>query len=435
MKLAQQLTILKPIINVNMCFLGIEFCWALLMPNISSIFLFLGAMPSTLAYLWLAPPLIGLIIQPIIGQLSDNTVSRYGKRKPYIFVGLILTCILCILLPFAKSLWLGAAVLWLLIAVVNVAHQPMRGLAVDVIPHDHLTLGFAMQMGLMGLGSIIGIAMPYLFNKFPPINIPGAYQPSMLTLAFFMAGVIALITGLWTCMSVKEHYNPADMMNRKKSSIFGIFKEIFVHIFDMPKILKQISIVQFLLWVAFFVLFAYFNLGIAQKMFGLPPGADIDHNVQYKALMAKATVYTSLCFIFFQLSSFLVSLVLPIIVRFIHRKTWLTFTLVLGGIGLLSTFISPAYYIFAAITMGIAWGSSLITHFTMLATNLPKGKMGLYMGLFNIANTVSQIVTGILLGPIIRYVFHDQVFTVVALSGVFLFLAAIFNQRIEDKGK
>jgi len=434
MSIAERLNILRPIINVNMCFFGIELCWALLMANISTVLIFLGAMPATLAYLWLAPPLIGLIMQPVVGQISDNTVSRYGKRIPYMFVGLILGCLLCFLLPFAKSLWLGTILLWLLLIVVNVAHQPMRALAVDIIPHSHLTFGFAIQMCLIGAGSIVGTAMPYLLNRFSTISIQGAYQPVFITLSLFVAGILALMTGLWTCFTIKEASDPTPTVARERISVFKAFKDVYENTLHMPKILKQISVAQFLTWIGLFTTFAYLNLSIAQTMFGLPPGADINHNAFNKALMVKATSYNSLCFLCFQISSFIVALALPGIVRFINRKTWLSFSLVLGGIGLLSTFITPAHYIFTTVALGVSWGSGIL-YLTMIATNLPKEKMGLYMGLFNIANTASQIFTGLILGPIIKYFLHNQVHGLVAFSGLFLLLAAIFNQRIEDKGK
>ena len=204
----------------------------------------------------------------------------------------------------------------------------------------------------------------------------------------------------------------------------------------MPSLLKQISLVQFLIWVGFFILFAYFNVSIAQTLFGLPPGAEVKGNPVYSGMIAKATIFNSLCFSFFQFSGFGISLLVPLITIWIPRKLVATLSLVLGGLGLLSIPLKPELNYFTAATMlGIAWGCSTSVHLAMIASNLDKKRMGLYNGLFIIANCLSQIVTGLLAGPIIKYVFHDRVFHIVAYSGIFFLIAAICNQLIRDLGE
>ena len=418
----------KDIINVNFGMLGFEFCWALLMPNSSAILLYLGATIPMLAYLWLLPPFVGLIINPVIGHLSDLTTTRFGRRRPYIFGGIIAVFLFCIAIPYANTLWLGTLLLALLIAVLNLAQNPLRALTADIIPKHHLTTGFSVQMIFFGLGAIIGAAMPWIFGDIS-FNFTGTKQPGFLTLAFFVGGVLTLLTGLWTCFFVKEkpHDDKGDITS---------FKQIFNHIFRMPRLLKQISVVQFLMWVGFFILFAYYTVSIAQTLFGLPPGVKVKGNPAYSEMMGKAIIFNSLCFIFFQFSSFGVAFLIPVITKWIPRKLVATLSLVLGGLGLLSIPLKPDMnYFTAAITLGIAWGCSTSVHLAMIASNLDKKRMGLYNGLFLIANCLSQIITGLIAGPIIKYVFHDRVFHIVAYSGIFFLIAAICNHFIRDLGE
>ncbi|MCB1082714.1 MAG: MFS transporter [Simkania sp.] len=424
-----KMRVYKDIINVNFGMLGFEFCWALLMPNSSAILLYLGASTSLLAYLWLLPPFVGLVINPLVGHLSDLTTTRFGRRRPYIFGGIIAVCVFCIAVPYATSLWLGTIFLALLIAVLNFAQNPLRALTADIIPHIHLTTGFSIQMIFFGLGAILGAAMPWMFGD-TAIKFTGAYQPSFLTLAFFVGGVLTLLAGLWTCFFVKEKPFVNDQEVKPN------FKELFKLIFKMPLLLKQISLVQFLKWVGFFILFAYYNVSIAQTLFGLPSGAKVMGNPAYAEIVKKATIFNSFCFIFFQLSSFVVAFLIPMLTTWIPRKLVATVALVLGGLGLLSIPLKPEInYFTAAITLGIAWGCSTSVHLAMIASNLAKERMGLYNGLFLIANCLSQIATGLIAGPVIKYVFHGQVFQIVAYSGLFFLIAAICNQLIHDLGE
>lgn len=421
----------KEIVNVNFGILGLEFCWALLLPNCSTLLLFLGATPSMLAYLWLLPPLLGLIVNPVIGQLSDLTTSRFGKRRPYIFLGLIAVCLFCFAIPYAGSLWMGTLILSILIVVLNVAQNPIRALAADIIPKHQLTQGFSVQMIFLGLGAMLGAAMPWLLKDYSAI-LPGTYQPSSLSIAFFIGGVLSILTGIWTCFKIKE--KPANALSGNANSILHGLKQLWVHIFDMPKLLKQISLVQFLMWIGFFILFAYFNLGIAQSLFGLPNDADISQNPHSVEIMKRATAYNSLCFIFFQFSSFLMALTIPLITRWLQRKHLASLSLALGGIGLLGILFLPmAFYLPAAILLGITWGCASTIHLAMIASHLPAHQMGLYTGLFPIANCLSQLFTGLLAGPIIKYFLDNQVAYLISLSGIFLLIAAIYNQSIKDE--
>lgn len=424
---------LSHIINVNFGLLGIAFCSAIFYPYTSMIFVFLGAKPAMVAYLWLIPPIVGLFLQPIIGHLSDHGVSKYGKRRPYILIGIISILLLSCLLPFCGSLWSGAIVLGLLVAVVNIAQVPLRSLVAETIPKHQLTFGFSVQAIFLGIGAASAASLPWLLNKLldPHTMIPFVHQPTFLALAFFICGVVALATGLWTCIRTQERADPTKTIENKLALFSGL-RNIFSHFWGMPKVLRRISITQFFLWSGYFIFLAYFNLSIAE-VFGLPPGSDVTTNPQYKAIAEKATIYSSLCFVAFQLSSLFIAMMIPMLTRFIHRKHLLSITASIAGLSLLALLLNPLqYFIPAAIGLGLVWGSSFAIHYAMVASNLSKEKIGLYLGIFNVAVTSAQICMGLILAPIVKDLLNNRVNGIVSLSGVLFIIAAILNLRIND---
>ncbi len=427
---------LSHIINVNFGLLGIAFCTAIFYPYTSMVFVFLGAEPSMVAYLWLIPPMVGLILQPIIGHVSDRTVSKYGKRRPYILIAILSILLFSFLLPFCGSLLSSAIVLGLLVAVVNLAQVPMRSLVAETIPKHQLTFGFSVQAIFLGIGATCASALPWLLNKWlnPNTSIPLVHQPTFLAIAFFICGAVAVCTGAWTCIRTPEATDPIKKVEGKLALFTG-FRDILSHFFAMPKVLRQISITEFFIWSGYFIFLAYFNLSIAEIL-GLPPGADVMANPQYKAIAEKATVYSSLCFVCFQLSSLFTAIMIPIFTRYIHRKKLLSINLVIAGLGLLAIMLNPSqYFIPAAIALGFAWGSSAPIHFAMVASNLAKEKMGLYLGIFNVGVTSAQIIAGLSLAPIIKHLLNNHVVEVVSFAGFLFIVAAVFNLRISDQEK
>lgn len=427
---------LSHIINVNFGLLGIAFCSAIFYPYTSMVFIFLGAEPATVAYLWLIPPMIGLFLQPIIGHLSDRTVTKYGKRRPYILVGIISILLFSFLLPFCGSLASSAIVLGLLVAVVNIAQVPLRSLVAETIPKHQLTFGFSVQAIFLGVGATCASALPWLLNKWldPNMVIPLVHQPAFLAVAFFICGIVALCTGLWTCIRTPEISDPTKTVESKLAVFTGL-RDILSHFWAMPKVLRRISITQFFLWSGYFIFLAYFNLSIAE-IFGLPPGSDVTTNPEYKAIAKNATVYSSLCFVSFQLSSLFIAMMIPVLTRFIHRKKLLSITVSVAGLSLLALSLNPSqYFIPAAIGLGLAWGSSFAIHYAMVASNLAKEKIGLYLGIFNVAVTSAQICMGLALALIIKHLLHNRVIEVVVFSGWFFIIAAALNLRINDEEK
>lgn len=423
---------LREIINVNFGILGVEFCWALFTPNMSPILVFLGAKPSSLAFLWILPPLIGLIISPFIGHISDLTITPYGKRRPYIFFGIFGIFIMCFVIPFIKTLWVQAFTIIFLVAFLNIVHQPLRSLVADIIPKHQLTFGFSVHLIFVGLGAAMGSAMPMLFRE-TSLTIPDTHQPEFLTLSFFVAGILLLITGLVTCIKTKENLN----VKRADTAISlnVVLKAIFSHFLAIPKIVKLIFIVQFLIWIGYFLVFAYNALSIAETKFGLPPGADVYNIQKYKEIMKKATIYNNVCFIYFQISSFLISFIIPFVTKWISRKILLSIVLLCGGVGLLSVNMGPAAYIPALIVLGMGFTSSIGIHLAMMTANLPKTQIGLNTGTLIVANCLPQIVAGLLAGPILKYLVHERVTEVIAYSGIFLIIGAVCNQFIHDNEK
>jgi maltose/moltooligosaccharide transporter len=336
---------------------------------------------------------------------------------------------MCFITPFVKSLWIQACIISLLVAFLNIVHQPLRSLVADIIPKHQLTLGFSVHLTFVGLGTVLGSAMPVLFRE-TSLNVPATYQPSFLTLSFFVAGVLSLLTGLVTCIKTKENLTKKQ---KKTISLIGVLKTIFTHYLKMPRILKLISCVQFLIWISYFLVFAYFALSIAQTIFGLPPGADVYNISKYKELMERAAAHNSICFIYFQISGCLMSFTIPFITKLISRKTLLSIILLCGGIGLLSLIIdAKTYYLPALIILGMGFTSSIGIHLAILRANLPQTQTGLNTGMLIVANCTPQIVAGLLAGVIIKYITHEIVTPVIAYSGIFLIIGAICNQCIQS---
>ncbi len=425
--------------NMSFGFLGIQFGFALQNGNASRILGIFGADVEHLSWFWLAAPLTGMIIQPIIGYYSDHTWTSLGRRRPYFLAGAILASAALMFMPNANllvtvlpPLYVGAGILMIMDASFNVAMEPFRALVADLLPSDQRTLGFAIQTFLIGLGAVVGSWLPYIFAEFFGVakSAPAGEVPFNVTLSFYVGAVIFLIAILWTVVTTKEF--PPDEYAKgdydKEPSKKGI-AQIISDFANMPKTMKQLGIVQFFSWFALFSMWVFSTPAIATHVYGLAAGDNLSEAYQ------DAGNWVSGLFGIYNGISAVYALLLPAIALKIGRKLTHAVSLTAGGIGLISIYFihDPMVLIFPMVGIGIAWASILAMPYAMLAGAIPAYKMGIYMGVFNFFITLPQIVNGVIGGPIVKHLYGSQAVYSLVMAGVFLLIAAFCVRFVDDK--
>ena len=425
-----------------MGFLGIQFGYALQNANASRILQTFGADIEQLSWFWLAAPITGMIIQPIIGHYSDHTWTRLGRRRPFFLVGAILAAIALVLMPnagvfasFLPAMFIGAGFLMIMDASFNVAMEPFRALVADMLPADQSTLGFSIQTFLIGIGAVVGSWLPYVMAQWFGISkvaVNGGI-PDNVVFSFYIGAAVMIIAILWTISTTKE-YSPEELagFNADKEIVEeekSKFSDIFRDIVAMPKTMKQLAPVQFFSWIALFGMWVFTTPAVAQHVYGL---AVTDTK---SALYQDAGNWVGIIFGVYNGVAMIYALLLPAIAHLIGRKLTHSVSLTAGAIGLISIYFitNPTMLIFSMIGVGMAWGSILSMPYAILAPSLPVRKMGIYMGIFNIFITVPQIINGFFGGMIIKRFFDSQAIYALIMSGVFLLIAAISVLWVEDK--
>ena len=430
------------ILSLSMGFLGIQFGYALQNANASRILQTFGADIEQLSWFWLAAPITGMIIQPIIGHYSDHTWTKLGRRRPFFLVGAILASIALILMPNAgvfanvlPAMFIGAGFLMIMDASFNVAMEPFRALVADMLPADQSTLGFSIQTFLIGVGAVIGSWLPYIMAEWLGISKVAANGgiPDNVVFSFYVGAAIMIITILWTVFTTKE-YSPEELavFNAENETIVqeeSKFTDIFRDIVAMPKTMKQLGLVQFFSWIALFGMWVFTTPAVAQHVYGL---AVTDTK---SVLYQDAGNWVGIIFGVYNGVAMIYALLLPSIAHKIGRKMTHSLSLIAGAIGLLSIYFitNPPNLIYSMIGVGMAWGSILSMPYAILAPALPLRKMGIYMGIFNIFITVPQIINGLFGGMVVKRIFDSQAIFALIMSGCFLIIAAISVLWVEDK--
>ena len=420
-------------------FLGIQFGFALQNGNASRILGIFGADVEHLSWFWLAAPLTGMIIQPIIGYYSDRTWTSLGRRRPYFLAGAILASGALIFMPNASilvsilpPLYVGAGILMVMDASFNVAMEPFRALVADLLPSDQRTLGFSVQTCLIGIGAVIGSWLPYVFAEVFDVQKTAAegVVPFNLTLSFYVGAVVFLFAILWTVITTKEF--PPDVYQKekdKKESAGKGISQILRDFAGMPKTMKQLGVVQFFSWFALFSMWVFSTSAIATHVYGLPVGDTSSATYQ------DAGNWVSGLFGIYNGVSAVYALLLPAIALKIGRKLTHSVSLTIGGIGLISIYFihDPFVLIIPMIGIGIAWASILSMPYSILAGAIPAHKMGIYMGVFNFFITLPQIINGIIGGPIVKYLYGSHAIYSLVMAGVFLIIAAFCTRFVDDQ--
>lgn len=431
--------------NMSFGFLGIQFGWALQMANMSAIYEYLGADAHQIPMLWLAAPLTGLLVQPIIGHMSDRTWTRLGRRRPYFLVGALLASAALVLMPNASALWMAAGLLWIMDASINVSMEPFRAFVADLLPEEQRTRGFTMQALFIGLGAVVASMMPWLLTDV--FHVGGATTPGSIPLAvrlsFYVGSAAFLGAVLWTVFTTKE-YPPEDMeafrkMKAEKSGVGAAAREIFADVLAMPQAMRRLAWVQLFTWLGLFCMWLYFGVAVARNVFGGAPGSP-----EYEQGIAWGgncfAMYSAVCFAF--------SFVLPSIARRAGRKLTHAACLAAGAIGLVSVaFIRSKYALLLSMTgVGIAWASILSMPYAILAGHVPPGKTGIYMGIFNFFIVIPEIAAALVFGKLmetlltnesafVRLVGGDNRLAAVVLGGISMALAAALVTIVTDKAE
>lgn len=418
--------------NMSFGFFGIQFGWGLQMANTSSIFEHLGARVHQLPLLWLAAPLTGLMVQPIIGYLSDHTWGLLGRRRPYFLVGAILGSVALILMPNAPSLWVAVGLLWILDTSANISMTPFRSFVGDLLPEEQRTLGFTLQGLFHGLAGVIASALPWVLHHiFGVVESQENYHaiPLAIKLSFYIGSLIFIGAVIWTVVTTPEPI-PANLPSLQQSQKIhtgspGMITEIWQALQDMPTMMRQLAWVQFCSWFGMFCLFLYFPPAIARNIFGATSEGTLLYSAGIEWAGLCIALYNAVCCLF--------SFVLPKITQRISLKTTHTLCLASGAVGLCSLLLIHNRYVLLLpmVGIGIAWASMLSLPYAMLINTLPPEKSGLYMGIFNFFIVLPEIVASLGLGWLMVHVFAGNRLAAVVLGGVFMLLAALLTQRIQ----
>lgn len=429
--------------NMSFGFVGIQFGWALQMANMSSIYEYLGAHAEDIPILWLAAPLTGLLVQPIIGHMSDRTWTRLGRRRPYFLVGAILASFALLFMPNASTLWMAAGLLWIMDASINISMEPFRAFVADMLPEEQRTRGFAMQALFIGLGAVIASMMPWLLGDVFHVGAGEAAGriPLAVRISFYAGCASFLGAVLWTIFTTKE-YPPEDMaafekMKQEKTGIGSAVSEIARDVLAMPKTMRRLAWVQIFTWLGLFCMWLYFGVAVARNIFHGAPGSP-----EYAAGVAWGgncfAMYSAVCFAF--------SFALPSVAKKLGRKVTHAVCLLAGALGLVSVaFIHDKYLLLVSMAgVGIAWASILSMPYAILAGCLPAGKTGIYMGIFNFFIVIPEIIASLGFGKvmekvltpesgIVRLLGGDSRLTAVVVGGVSLAIAAALVSIIHEE--
>lgn len=413
---------LPAIWNMSFGFFGIQFGWGLQMANMSAIYEFLGASESAIPILWLAAPLTGLIVQPIIGYWSDRTWHpRLGRRRPYFLAGAILASLALVAMPNSSALWMAAGLLWVLDASVNVSMEPFRAFVADLMPPAQRQVGFAMQSLLIGLGAVLSSALPWLLTHFGlAVNDAAAGGiPWSVKLSFYIGAVVYIVAVLITVVTTKEHPpEPAATAGESSKAPGSFFADVFHGIAHMPHVMRRLAVVQFFTWLGLFCLWIYFTPAIARAVFGGTPGT-----VEYQ----RGLEWGGVCFATYNGVAFGVAFLLVALgQRGVPAKLMHRIGLLCAGAGLLSVgFVrTPELLIVSMVGVGIGWATILSMPYALLSNAIPPAQMGFYMGVFNFFIVLPQIIAATLLGPVVEHLLGGRALAAVMVGGACMLIAA-----------
>lgn len=426
--------------NLSFGFLGVQIGYSLQNGNTSRILEALGADVHNIGLFWLAAPIAGLIVQPIIGLSSDKTWTRLGRRVPFILGGAIVSAIAMYFMPNAEyfthllpALAFGAVLLLLMDTSFNVTMQPFRALVGDMLDDDQKNLGYSVQSALINFGAVFGSLLPFLLTELNVSNVPaeGEKVADTVVWSFYIGGTILLLSVLWTVFKTKEYppkqhaaFNHIDLEAKENAPKTPLWKLIP----NAPRIFWELGVVQFFSWFALFLMWVYTTRAIADHVWG-PEALDAK-----SAGFNEAGNWTGVLFAFYSAVAAFYAFAIPFLAKKFGRKNVYSVSLVLGGLGLASFLLihDKNILLVSMIGVGMAWAAILAIPYAMLSSALPAEKMGVYMGLFNATITIPQIAAGVLGGTIIAMLGNSPVYIIV-IAGISMIIAGLSVYLVNDK--
>jgi len=441
--------------NISFGFFGVQIAYALQSANISRIFSTLGADPHNLSYFWILPPLMGIIVQPIIGSLSDRTWTRFGRRIPYLFVGALVAVLVMCLLPNAGSFGMSVATamvfglvsLMFLDTSINVAMQPFKMMVGDMVNEKQKGLAYSIQSFLCNAGSLVGYLFPFIFAAIGISNTaPEGIIPDSVIYSFYIGAAILILCVFYTTAKVKEYppelYNEYHPISEEEKADAKNSPNMFQLLLKAPKTFWTVGLVQFFCWAAFMFMWTYTNGTIAHSAFDAPTMERVVDGTTRIVLDVKSTQYqeaanwVGILFAVQAIGSVLWAIVIPL---FKSRKFIYSLSLVLGGIGFISIyFLHNQYALFVSfLLIGCAWAAMLALPFTILTNSLKGGHVGTYLGLFNGTICIPQIVAASLGGLVLSAFTHSGQLApevlMLVLAGILLIVGAFCVFIIKEK--
>lgn len=436
--------------NMSFGFLGIQFGFALQGGFMSRIFQTLGADQESIPLLWIAAPLTGLLVQPIIGYMSDKTWSpRWGRRRPYFLIGAILSSIVLLFVPHSPALWVAAGCLWVLDASINISMEPFRALVADKLPDSQRSYGFVVQTLIIGIGTWIASNLPWMITQLGVSNsAESGIVPMSVKVAFAIGALVFLLSILYTVFTTTE-YPPEDLEafeKEKRESKNTFVSDILGNIGSMPTTMKKLGLIQFFSWFAFFTMWSLANPALTEYVFQTPAPINSAYNMEVPAEAEAFNIANTA----FQESSNLVgsamgvyglsSMAFALLLVFytskrrINRKMVHLVSLVLGGLGFIfMSYTSPENLKYCFILIGFAWGSILSMPYAMLSSSVDPKKMGVIMGIFNMFIVIPQIIAA--LGGInfVSGLLGEEAINAMTVAGISLIIAGLLNLLITNK--
>jgi maltose/moltooligosaccharide transporter len=418
--------------NMSFGFLGIQFGFALQNANVSRIFQTLGANVDAIPILWIAAPYTGHHDQPVVGNFSDRTWNRLGRRRPYFLTGAVLASLALIVMPNSPALWVAAGMLWIMDASINISMEPFRAFVGDNLAASQRVTGFALQSFFIGTGAVVASMLPWMLTNWFGVSneAPAGHIPMSVRLSFYLGAAAFFLAVVWTVISSKE-YSPEEMAAfaggtppvDHSSALTTILRDLW----DMPGTMRQLAWAQFFSWFALFAMWIYTTAAVTTHIYHTSDPSSAPYN--------DGANWVGVCFAVYNGVAAVVAFVIPPLARWSSPKMAHVICLLCGALGLLSITVigSPQMLLLAMVGIGIAWASILSMPYAILTGALPPAKLGYYMGVFNFFIVIPQIVAAAILGYMVKHFFGGDTLYAIVVGGVSLFLAAALMLRVKEK--